>query len=172
MRVTKLNDGTPITLVTDDASWSSLTTPHYCWVNNLIAYKEPYGALYNYATVSTGKLCPSGWHVPSDTDGSILANFLGGVGVAGGKLKEAGTAHWQSPNAGATNETGFTALPCGFRYWGGSFTDFGFTGYLWISRTVDTTHAVSSFLRYDSSQLLYYTDEYMPSGQSVRCVAD
>jgi uncharacterized protein (TIGR02145 family) len=172
MRVTKLNDGTPIPLVTDDASWSSVTTPRYCWVNNLIAYKEPYGALYNYATISTGKLCPSGWHVPNDTEGNIMANFLGGASVAGGKLKEAGTLHWQTPNAGATNETGFTALPGGMRYWGGTFTEFGFACYLWIVRPVDATHAVSGYLHYTSGQLLNNPDEYMPSGLSVRCIAD
>ena len=132
MRVTKLNDGTPIPLVADDASWSSLTTPRYCWVNNLIAYKEPYGAFYNWATVNTGKLCPSGWHVPSDTEGTTLAGFLGGTMAAGGKLKEAGTSHSTTPNTGATNESGFTGLPGGFRYWSGGFTDFGFSGYWWI----------------------------------------
>ncbi len=172
MRVTKLNDGTPILQVTDDASWSSLTTPRYCWPNNLIANKEPYGALYNYATVNTGKLCPSGWHVPNDTEGLVLADFLGGASAAGGKLKEAGTSHWQAPNAGATNETGFTALPSGFRYWGGTFTEFRFGSYLWILRPIDSTHAVSAYLSYLSGQLLYNPDEYMPSGQSVRCIAD
>ena len=172
LRVTKLNDGTPIPLVTDDASWSSLTTPRYCWVNNTIAYKEPYGALYNWVTVNTGKLCPSGWHVPSDTEATTLANFLGGPFVAGARLKEAGTLHWQSPNAGATNESGFTALLGGFRYWGGTFTDFGFSGYWWIFKAVDGTHSVCGSLSYTSGQLLYYTNEYIPSGASVRCMND
>jgi uncharacterized protein (TIGR02145 family) len=172
LKVTKLNDLTSIPLVTDDASWSSLTTPRYCWPNNMIDNKEPYGALYNWATVNTGKLCPLDWHVPSDAEGTILANFLGGEGVAGAKLKEAGTLHWRTPNSGATNETGFTALPGGFRYWGGAFTEFGFGGYWWISRAVDGTHAVCGFLSYTSAQLLYYTNEYMPSGASVRCIKD
>jgi uncharacterized protein (TIGR02145 family) len=172
LKVTKLNDGTPIPLVTDDASWSSLTAPRYCWVNNLIAYKEPYGALYNWFTVNTGKLCPSDWHVPSDAEGTTLANFLGGSDVAGAKLKEAGTLHWKSPNAGATNETGFTALPGGFRYWGGTFTDFGFTGYWWIAKAVDGTHSVCGSLSYTSGQLFFNANEYTPSGASVRCIKD
>lgn len=172
MRVTKLNDGTPIPFVPDDASWSSLTTPRYCWPNNIIDNKEPYGALYNYATVNTGKLCPSGWHVPNDTEGTILVNFLGSADAAGGKLKETGTLHWQTPNTGATNETGFTALPAGFRFWGGTFTDFGFSAYLWILKPIDPTNAVTGYLSYMSSQLLYSTYEYMPSGASVRCLAN
>lgn len=148
----------------------AVTSRAVCWVNNLITYKAPYGAFYNWITVNTGKLCPSDWHVPFDAEGTTLANFRGGTGVAGAKLKEAGTMHWQAPNAGATNETGFTALPGGFRYWGGTFTDFGFAGYWWISKAVDGTHSVCCYLSYTS--LLYNANEYIPSGASVRCIKD
>ena len=71
--------------------------------------------LYNWYAVNTGKLCPEGWHVPTDDEWTILTDYLGGKSVAGGKLKETGTSHWLSPNTGATNETGFTGLPTGYR---------------------------------------------------------
>ncbi len=116
LKTTRYNDGTPIPLVTDSLEWDNLVTPAYCWYrNDPVTYGETYGALYNLHVVSTGILCPSGWHVPSDAEWTVLSDYLGGESVAGGKLKEAGTTHWYTPNAGATNETGFTALPGGIR---------------------------------------------------------
>ena len=87
LRSTKLNDGTDIPFVPDVTLWSSLTTPGYCWFNN---DSVGYGALYNWYTANTGKLCPEGWHVPGDEEWTILTDYLGGKSVAGGKLKEAG----------------------------------------------------------------------------------
>jgi len=102
LKTTRYNDGSNIPLVTDNTAWSNLTTPGYCWYNNDAAtYKNVYGALYNWYAVNTGKLCPSGWHVPSEYEWTLLVNYLGGVYAAGGKLKETGTTHWYSPNAGA-----------------------------------------------------------------------
>ena len=96
--------------MTDEAAWAGLSAPGYCWYKNEEAtFKETYGALYNWYTVSTGKLCPAGWHVPSDEEWTELTDYLGGEGKAGGKLKEKGTAYWVDPNTGATNEYGFTA---------------------------------------------------------------
>ena len=116
LRTTKFNDGTDIPYITDNIEWSKLTTPGYCWYNNDEAsYKETSGALYNWYTVNTGKLCPSGWHVPTHEDFKVLSDYLGGDAVAGGKLKESGTVHWKGSNVGATNEIGFTALPSGLR---------------------------------------------------------
>jgi uncharacterized protein (TIGR02145 family) len=134
LKVTKFNDGTSITLVPDSATWMDLETPAYCWYNNdSTSYKEPYGALYNFYAVNTGKLCPTGWHVPTEEEWYTLIskldakhepfNYFGITSfTAGGKLKEAGTTHWYSTNQGATNETGFTALP------GGSRSYYPFTG--------------------------------------------
>ena len=114
LKATKLNDGTNILLETDNATWISLTDPAYCWYNNdASSYKNTYGALYNWFTVETGKLCPTGWHVPSDAEWFTLIDFLGGESVAGGKLKEIGNTHWNSPNTGATDEYGFTAITLG-----------------------------------------------------------
>lgn len=116
LKTTRYNDGTVIPLVTDTTTWKNLTTPGYCWFNNdLTTYKNTYGAMYNWFAVNTGKLAPTGWHIPTDAEWTTLTAYLGGVSVAGGKLKEAGTSHWSSPNTGATNESGFTGLPGGWR---------------------------------------------------------
>jgi uncharacterized protein (TIGR02145 family) len=98
LKTTRLNDGTTIPLVNDNTTWYNMTTPGYCWYsNNEATYKNPYGALYNWHVVNTGKLCPTGWHVPTDPEWAILTTFIGGNA---GKLKEKGTIHWQSPNSG------------------------------------------------------------------------
>ena len=142
LKTTKLNDGSTITYITDDNEWDKLITPGFGWWDNDKAnYKDPYGAYYNWETVKSGKLCPSGWHVPSDTEWAKLISYLGGENVAGGKLKETGTAHWESPNTGATNETGFTLVGGGFRNWYGSYTDFGTSSVLWSSTEYDAEQA-------------------------------
>ncbi len=116
LKTTKYSDGTAIPNVIDDTQWAKLTTGALCWHGNDAAtHKDPYGALYNWYAVETGKLCPTGWHVSSDKEWTVLMDYLGGYAMTGAKLKEAGTTHWSSPNAGATNESGFTALPGGSR---------------------------------------------------------
>ncbi len=137
LKTTKLNDGTSIPLVIDTTSWSNLATPAYCWYNNDPDYKNPYGALYNWYTVNTGKLCPTGWHVPSDTEWTMMTNYLGGESLAGGKLKS--TSGWNNPNTGATNETGFTAIPGGNRISspGALFYGLGDMGCWWTSESID-----------------------------------
>ncbi len=129
----KYNDGTSIPLVTGNTEWINLSTPGYCWYDNDIANKEPYGALYNWYAGQTGKLCPTGWHVPSDKEWTALTDFLGGEGIAGGILKEAGTSHWDTPNTGATDESGFTALPGGFRGAQGTCYYIGYWCQYWTS---------------------------------------
>ncbi len=135
LRTTKYNDGTSIPNVTNEGLWNYSTTQGYCWYNNDVNNKNTYGGLYNWFTVNTGKLCPAGWHVPTRTEWTTLTTFLGGENVAGGKLKEAGTTHWLSPNTGATNETGFSALPGGYRSsWGYfSISGIGAEGGWWSS---------------------------------------
>jgi len=135
LRTIKYNDGTNIPLVTDDEAWSNLSTPGYCWIYQRLndSTNKKYGVLYNWYTVSTGNLCPTGWHVPTYVEWTTLIDYLG-PWVAGGKLKDADTTHWGNPNVGATNETGFTALPGGFRLDNGLF--WGFTqGFWWCSTT-------------------------------------
>jgi uncharacterized protein (TIGR02145 family) len=171
LKTTKFNDGTRIPMVSDYKGWSNLISPGYCWYNNDSGrYKDDYGALYNGYTVSTGKLCPAGWHVPSLEEWTTLTDFVGGK-TAGGKLKERGNQYWMSPNAGATNETGFTALPGGSRGSLGSFMDEGLRGYWWSSTDYDGTDAWNRAMGYTFSNVTGSSD-HKKSGLSVRCVKD
>jgi uncharacterized protein (TIGR02145 family) len=178
LRTTKYNDGTDIPLVTDETDWGNLTTPGYCYYNNdPEEYSVPYGALYNYYVVSdTSSLnvCPEGWHVPTDAEWTTLTTYLGGQSVAGGKMKEAGFAHWASPNTGATNASGFTGLPGGERgnsgTWNGNEDgEFGF----WWSSTDENgeSYAWSRDLHKESESLNDETSNKR-FGLSVRCLKD
>lgn len=132
--VATYRNGDPIPQVTDPTAWANLTTGAWCYYNNDPANGAIYGKLYNWYAVNDSRgLAPEGWHVPSDAEWTTLTTFLGGTSVAGGKLKETGTTHWNSPNTGATNETGFTALPGGYRPGTGIFADNGYSCTLWSS---------------------------------------
>lgn len=173
LKTTKFNDGTAITLVTDNTAWGNLSTQGYCWYdNNAATYRDPYGAIYNWYAVNSGKLCPSGWHVPTDDDCSVLEYYLEGPTVAGGKLKETGTSHWTDPNTDATNETGFTALPGGYRTETGQFGNINDNGFWWTS-TLSPTSSDPWFrrLQFDSGKAYrnFYNEKY---GMSVRCIKD
>jgi uncharacterized protein (TIGR02145 family) len=115
LKVTRFNDGKEIPLVTENDSWTYLSTPGYCYFNNNTANGTTYGAMYNWYAVNTHKLCPRGWHVPTDEEWSTLINYLGGLSAASGKIREAGFTHWLSPNIDANNLSNFTALPGGYR---------------------------------------------------------
>jgi uncharacterized protein (TIGR02145 family) len=125
LKTTKYNDGTSIVLVPDYNAWQNADYGAYCFYDNNNENKSIYGALYNWNAVNSGKLCPPGWHVPTQAEWETLRNFLGSVATAGAKLKETGTSHWQSPNTGATDEYGFKALPGGERYQEGEFNYLG-----------------------------------------------
>lgn len=144
MKTTKFNDNTDIPLITDIISWGSATTPGYClYTYNIdkLTYQNTYGALYNWYAVNTRKLCPLCWHVPSDEEWTTLATYLGGASVAGGKLKETDTTHWKSPNTEATNESGFTALPGGYRNQVGAFFNLVYQGRWWSATEYSALHA-------------------------------
>ena len=170
LKTTKYNDGTAIPLVTDGPTWAGLLTPAYCWYNNNeVTYKNTYGPLYNWFAVNTGKLCPAGWHVPTDAEWGTLITYLGDTTLAGGKLKEAGTVHWASPNTGATNSTGFTALPGGSRYTNGLFYLNGKYGWWWSSTESSSSDAWHQYMQYNTS-LIYRTAGSKIIGFSVRCI--
>jgi uncharacterized protein (TIGR02145 family) len=172
LKTTKLKYGGTIPLVADITAWSNLTTPGFCWYNNdEAANKETYGALYNWYTIGTTNLCPMGWHVPTDAEWTTLATYLGGESVSGGKLKETGNAHWIYPNNGATNESGFTALPGGLRRNDGTFDYIGSNSYWWSATEIDGTTAWYRRLDYSNSSLNRY-GSYMKNGFSVRCLRD
>ena len=142
-----------------------------------------YGVLYNWtaamdgATGSTANpsgvqgVCPAGWHLPGDAEWTELTDFMGGADVAGGKLKETGTAHWKSPNTGATNENDFTALPGGYRFFNGVFGDLGSYGYWWSATEYSATGAWCRGMIYYGSSVRRSQD-FKEVGFSVRCVRD
>lgn len=172
LRTTKYNDGTAIPLVTDLSEWSDLSTGAYCNYDNTNNTDTiaTFGRLYNWYAVNTGKLAPKGWHVPTDAEWTTLTIFLR-VGVSGGKLKETGTSHWSTPNTRATNETGFTALPGGYRNSGGTFGGIGDNGLWWSATEGDAGGAWDWSICYDlgGEGRLY---DYKEVGISVRCVRD
>jgi uncharacterized protein (TIGR02145 family) len=177
LKTTKFNDDSSIPLETVNSAWSGISTPAYCWYDNDINNKDTYGAMYNWYAVSTstngGKnVCPSGWHVPSDEEWITLISSLGGESNVGGKLKETGTAHWGSPNTGATNESGFTALPGGLRgAYDGGFYQRGLVGFWWSSAASTSTYAWNCYMSsYDSN--IVGNDLEKEDGLSVRCVQD
>jgi len=174
LKTTKFNDGTPIPNVTDNAAWSILYTPGYSWQNNDISNKTTYGALYNWFAVSSGNLCPAGWHVATDADWTTLINYLGGENVAGGKLKEAGISHWKLPNSGGNNLSGFLALPGGYRDYNGVFgpsAGIGYSAYFWSSTENSINDAWYRSLDYADYGVVRL-DLYKLNGLSVRCVKD
>jgi len=166
LRTTHLNDGTEIPLVESDTAWANLETPGYCWYGNYEAFFKlnHYGALYNFYAVSSGKLCPAGWHVPDTDEWYTLITFLGNY-FAGGKMKETGTSDWLPPNTGATNESGFNALPGGFRnaYYK-DFQRFRISGHFWHSKSYDAMRVIYS------SEDVIHESLSQNDGASVRCV--
>lgn len=171
LKTTKYNNGVSIPLVTDNAEWSAKTSAAYCWYNNNPDYKDGYGALYNWYTVNSKLLCPIGWHVPTEEEWTTLINNLGGEDFAGGKLKESGVTHWVAPNFGATNETGFTAIPGGARNQNdGTFYSIGYTGSWWIS---SSEYNENSGWRLDIQHITggaYIKALSKKAGFSVRCI--
>lgn len=172
LKTTKYSDGSPIPKIVNENEWPTLTSPAYCWCENDSATNyNDYGALYNFYTVNTGKLCPDGWHVPNADEWATLANTLGGWRVAGGKMKETGYVHWNEPNTGATNETGFTALPHGIRNPEiGIFGGKGNGTQLWSS-SVSGSVAIVRGMDYGAAILGTGTAPFR-LGASVRCVKD
>jgi uncharacterized protein (TIGR02145 family) len=172
LRTTTYGDGTPIAKVTDNTAWSEVKTGVYCWYDNDSAtYAHNYGALYNWYAVETNKICPAGWHVPDDIEWLTLADYLGGTDIAGGKLKETGTIHWNSPNAGATNESGFTALPGGNRSVDGTFYYIGINSQWWSSYEYSTGYAYTWRIYYNETNI-FRSYNYKPFGFSIRCIKD
>lgn len=168
LRTTRFQNGEPIAF----SDWGSNTTGTYGWYNNNANFKDTYGALYSgYAVLNINGLCPTGWHIPSDAEFTQLADFLGGTGIAGGKMKT--ISFWGSPNTGATNETGFSAVPGGYR--GGNIigTLMYDAGFLWTS----TFNIINSNELYNwqlSKDYRYFAKmpAYLLMGSSVRCLKD
>jgi len=182
LKVTHYRDGTPITHVTDNTLWVNLSTEAYCIYNNNAGNElDTYGALYNWYAVNGDidgdgikdkELAPAGWHVSTRTEWQVLVDYWGGYVVAGGPMKEAGTTHWNDPNTGATNESGFTALPAGFRIVG-QFEYLGYRAHFWLA----TQHSTVISAAWDREMHYNYSVADLNAntkhnGFSVRCVRD
>ncbi len=173
-------DGTAITLVEDNSTFGNLdyTDKAYCYYDNITDNFHSFGMMYTWAAVMNGSttegaqgVCPNGWHVPSNDEWIVLVDFLGGEEVAGGKLKESGTTHWSFPNNGATNESGFNALPGGYRYHLGNYSSIYNSAYFWTSTQSSASSAWYKYLYYNSTDVTT-TGLNMDSGSYVRCVKD
>lgn len=169
--VTTYRNGDPIPEVTDPTQWKNLTTGAWCYYNNA-SNDAIYGKLYNWYAVNDPRgLAPEGFHVPTSDEWLQLINYLGGSAVAGGKLKEAGTTNWNSPNKDATNSSGFTALGTGNRIDFGSFTQFKNSASFWTSSVFYDNFSFIYSMNYNTASA---NRNYPPKtyGIAVRCVAD
>ena len=175
--------GDPIPNVTDNIAWENLSTGAYCYYKNDTANIRIFGMLYNWFAVNDSRnIAPAGWHIPTDTEWSALRSWLGGELVAGGKLKSKSTfnivdfnlpptQNWESPNTGASNTVGFTALPGGYRYYGAVYGAVEYASYWWSSTQYDAGTAWSRHISNTSTELFTgYIDNTL--GFSVRCIKD
>lgn len=171
-------NGDPVPQVNDLQKWAALTTGAWCWYNNdSLRYAATYGKLYNWYAVNDARgLAPAGWHIPAYQEWQTMAGCLGGYSLAGNALKEKGTAHWLYPNTGATNSSGFTALPGGALYSEGTantfFSDIKQGCYLWTSTELNTSSIWIHLLSYDGSALNVAYGLSKNTGMSVRCLKD
>lgn len=176
LRTSHYNDGTPIANITDNTEWNNTESGAFAWFNNDSASNEMhYGKLYNWRAVNTGKLCPEGWHVANETEWLVLGDYLGGLEVAGGKLKATGTIEngdglWNAPNTGATNSKGFNGLPGGRRYADGAFELMGIKGAWWSS--LDNPGYAFSWSTENINTDLHGAAFDVNNGLSVRCIKD
>lgn len=196
LRVTHYSDGTAIPLVENNTLWDNLsdTENAYCWNGNNATTGSTYGALYTWAAAMKGNgsadanpsgvqgVCPTSWHLPSDSEWKQLEMHLGmsqvdadGEGwrgsTEGGELKESGTVHWNPPNTGANDDSGFTALPGGNRYDYGTFNNVGNTAFFWTTLEISSSNAMGRSLSYNIAKA--YRSNYAKSnGFSVRCIRD
>ncbi|NPA35883.1 MAG: T9SS type A sorting domain-containing protein [Chlorobi bacterium] len=177
-------NGDQIPLIVDDASWANLTDDNtsdgHCVSSEA---NGAYGALYTYAAAIADNwardnadnqgICPDNWHLPSDDEWTTLTDYLGGAQYAGSKMKETGTIHWLSPNTGATNSTGFNALPGGIRdYENGLFKLAGESGHFWCSREISSLGSAYRRILYYNSENVNDVYDAKSMGVSVRCVKD
>ena len=176
LKTSKYRNGDNITTGLSNSAWENTTSGAYAIYNNDPVNDGLYGKLYNhYAVTDTRGLCPTGWHVPSDGEWTILENHLGGSSVAGGALKSTAMqptpGGWNAPNAGATNSSGFTAPPGGHR---NNFGDFDFMTYFGVWWSSSVSSASSAWYRYLYSNGSDFTRDgsYRSFGLSVRCCRD
>jgi uncharacterized protein (TIGR02145 family) len=173
LRTSQYANGDSIPNVPDASEWIGLTTGAWAHYNNESQFETPlsFGKLYNWYSVTDSRnVCPTGWHVPTYSEWYVLIDYLGGQFVAGGKMKSSDTQYWGGPNTGATNVSGFSGLPGGFRGLDGYFAWFGDQGHWWSSTESDTLSAWCYYLSSND----YVNPNYgnKPYGMSIRCLRD
>jgi len=173
LNVTKYKNGDVIPEV-PLSGWANLTIGAWCYYNNDPSNEAAYGKLYNWYAVNDPRgLAPNGWHVPTKIEWTTLIDYLGGYAAAGRKMKEVGTVHWTSPNLAATNSSGFSGLPGGWRVEFGEYGNIGIGGFWWSSSEygMSNPNAYCSSLHYDSDITSTYASN-KHFGYSVRCIKD
>jgi uncharacterized protein (TIGR02145 family) len=166
LKTTKYNNGVPITNITSATNWSQYGTPGWCYYDNNSQYNEVYGKLYNRYVVidSVNNVCPVGWHVSSNQEWQNLQLFFGGPQTAGGALKSTGTQYWGVPNEGATNSSGFSAMPGGYRDETGQFHSLGQSAIFYTGSYYYQINSTAATLIYGLGDIR--------NGYSIRCVKD
>jgi uncharacterized protein (TIGR02145 family) len=177
LKVSHLNDGTEITLFPNINDWrnKNLNIAAFCWYDNdSINNKSIYGGLYNFFAVETGLLCPTGWHVPNQTEWKTLVDFLGGKEIAGGKLKEHNGNYWIQPYSYILNSYKFGGLPSGSRFpEAGGLQRLGYSSWWWENK-ISSADPSEALILYIDKDVNYISEkfEYKNGGASVRCVKD
>ena len=173
LKVTKYRNGDPIANITDNSTWTSLSTGAYCYYNNDSNNGDIYGCLYNwYAVNDSRKIAPEGWHVPTDAEWTELKNYLtnnGHSGTEGTALKS--TTGWYN-NGNGTDDYGFTGLPAGYRNYTGDFDAISYNTYFWSTSENNADYARYWNLNYLLTSLNWASFGNKRGGHSVRCVRD
>ena len=183
LKVTHYRNGDAIPYLTSNNDWINTSSGAYCVYDNNEANVSIYGRLYNwYAVDDSRNIPPEGWHVPTDYEWKVLETYLGmNQSIAdstgfrgtdeGGKLKETGTEHWNSPNTGATNSSSFTALPGGYRNYNGNYSNMYYYDSFWSSTEYNNNYAWGRTLGYGESNVSRFRT-IKRDGYSIRCVRD
>jgi uncharacterized protein (TIGR02145 family) len=171
LKTTRYRNGGNIPYVLGNTDWQALTKGAWSYYDHDASNNAIYGKLYNWFTTQGDTLCPTGWHVPSDAEWIILTDYLGGESVAGGKLKSVGTTYWNSANTGATNESGFSALPGSYRNFDGNFGNIRNDASFWSASEYYNDIAWLRQLLNNLS-VFFKSNNFKSSGSSVRCLRD
>jgi uncharacterized protein (TIGR02145 family) len=173
LNVDRFRNGDPIPEARTKEEWDAAEKrgqPAWCYYENNASNGSIYGKLYNwYAATDSRGICPSGWHLPSDKEWTALTNYLGGENVAGSKMKATGTAYWQTSNIGVTNESGFSALPGGYRIYDGSFKGIRNYAFFWSATENGNYFAWYRILTNDTGKVNRYNFDNSFVA-SVRCL--